>query len=73
MTDRLIATIPKSGREDIRVSIRDFRGRLAIDIRVHADDGRERKATPKGVAIKPEMVSDLIKALQEAHLHLRPL
>lgn len=66
MTDQTIATIPKNGREDIRISIRDFGGRKAVDIRVFVESGEGRKASPKGIAVKPELVRALIEGLEEA-------
>lgn len=66
MTDRLIATIPKSRREDVRVALRDFRGRRAIDVRIFTETGQGRAPSPKGLAVQPGQLKALIAALIDA-------
>lgn len=65
-TDRLIARVEKSGREEYRVSIRTRNGNRHVDLRIFADNGVERAATPKGLAIKPTSLQLLIEALRRA-------
>lgn len=66
MTDRLIATIPKNGREDVRIALRDFHGRRAIDVRVFAETGQGRAPSPKGLSVQPGQLKALIAALIDA-------
>ena len=65
---RLIATIEKNSREEVRVSLDQFKGHDLVDIRTFADfdDVGERRATKKGVSLKRERLPDLIEALQQA-------
>ena len=66
MTDTLISTIEKNRRERFQVAIRTFKGRRMVDLRVYADNGVETVATAKGVAIRPELIGDIISALEAA-------
>jgi hypothetical protein len=63
----LIATIPKNTREEVRVSLSVYRGHRLIDVRVYADGpDDERRATPKGVALKLDALPSLRQALADA-------
>lgn len=65
----VVAVVRKNSLEEVRVSISEFRGHRLVDVRVFADfDGRggEPRATKKGVALKVELLPDLIAALQSA-------
>lgn len=65
--DTPIATVPKNAREEFRIQLRTFNDRRFADIRVFAENGKGKLvATPKGVAIKPETLGAVIRALQEA-------
>ena len=69
MTDALvIATVPKNGCEDVRVSLSEYRGHALVDVRTFSEvgDAHERRATKKGVALKLERLPALIAALQAA-------
>lgn len=62
-----VATIHKNSREDLRVSVSSFRGHRFVDVRTYADSkGANRVPTPKGIAIRPEAVPQLIDALRAA-------
>jgi len=63
--DQLIATIEKNPDEEIRVSLREYRGHPFIDIRVYykPSDG-EPGPTRKGVTLNPELYPELKKALR---------
>jgi len=65
---RVIATVPKNGAEEVRVSLSTFKGHALVDVRVFADlgDEAERRATKKGVALAVAKLPALIAALQEA-------
>ncbi|MCX5579447.1 hypothetical protein [Kaistia terrae] len=66
MTDRAIATIPKNAREAIRVSLRDTKGRRAIDVRIFEDRGKGPEQSPKGLSIRPDLIRAVIEGLQQA-------
>jgi hypothetical protein len=63
-----IAILPKNSIEDIRVMWSEFKGRRYLDIRVYTDiDGKpDRVPTKKGVTLRPDLIPDLIKALESA-------
>lgn len=75
MTDpRLVATIAKNSREEVRISLDSFKGVDLVDIRTFAnfqDGDGERRATKKGVSLKREKLPELIAALQAAAEALR--
>ena len=68
---RIVATIPKNSREDVRVALTTYQGHDLIDIRVYAaaDPIRprsNRSATKSGVSINRAKIPELIRALQAA-------
>ena len=65
----VVAIIRKNSLEEVRVSISEFRGHKLVDVRVFADfdgSGGEPRPTKKGVALKVELLPDLIAALRAA-------
>lgn len=62
--DQVIATIEKNADEEIRVSLREYKGHPFIDIRVYwkPPEG-EPGPTKKGVTLNPELFPELKKAL----------
>ncbi len=62
--DQLIATIEKNADEEIRVSLREYKGHAFIDIRVYwkPPEG-EPGPTKKGVTLNPELFPGLKKAM----------
>ena len=72
MTDaHLIATITKNSREQIMISLTEFKGHDLIDVRVFANDGSEHVATRKGISIAVGRLPELIQALQGAEAEAR--
>ncbi len=65
-----IATIEKNKTEELRVALKEFKGRRYLDIRTfvepYADEGQGRVATKKGVTCPLAKLPDLIAALQDA-------
>ena len=61
-----IAIIPKNSLEDIRVMWSEYKGRRYLDIRVYTEiEGKVDKVpTRKGVTLRPDLVPELIKALE---------
>lgn len=66
-----LVEIGKNARDCIRVRICSFKGTDYADVRVFfkGDDG-ERRPTAKGVALRTEMLPEVIAALQEAQRRL---
>lgn len=64
--NRLIHSFAKNALEEIRVSINIFRGKEYIDIRTYykGDDG-EFHPSKKGVTMSPELLPDLVEAVQK--------
>ncbi|HEW92656.1 MAG TPA: transcriptional Coactivator p15 (PC4) [Thermotogaceae bacterium] len=59
-------TLPKNSREVIRISVDKYAGKDIINIRVFYDPGTgEYRPTRKGLAIRVEMLDDLIDALNK--------
>ena len=62
--DQLITTIEKNADEEIRVSLREYKGHPYIDIRLYwkPPEG-EPGPTKKGVTLNPELFPGLKKAM----------
>ena len=69
-----IAIIPKTSIDEIRVMWSEYKGRRYLDIRVYIDiDGKsERVPTKKGVTLRPDLIPELIKALEARGHFLTP-
>ena len=65
---KLVKTISKNAREEIRVSLSEYQGHDLCDIRVYAEPytGNKWVATKKGVCLSVAKMPDLIAALQQA-------
>jgi hypothetical protein len=63
-----IAILPKTSIDEIRVMWSEYKGRRYLDIRVYTDiDGKsERVPTKKGVTLRPDLIPELIRALENA-------
>ncbi len=63
-SDQLIATIEKNPDEEIRISLREYKGHPFVDIRVYwkPPDG-EPGPTKKGVTFNPELYPEFKKAI----------
>ena len=66
--EKLIETIPKNAREEIRVALTAYQGHDLCDIRVFAEPyaGDEWVATKKGISLSVAKLPELIAALQQA-------
>jgi hypothetical protein len=70
-SQRLIARIPKSSREELWVTIRAFNAVNKCELRVHERDGaRNWRPTPRQLVIGPSAISLLIKSLNEVEARL---
>lgn len=69
---KLIKEIEKNSSNKIRVSLTDFKGHDFVDVRVYyEDEDGEYKPTKKGIALKPEVIPEVIEALQKAEKELK--
>lgn len=65
--DRLVATVRRSTREDVQISLRETRGTVGVELRVATNHGRgPMKETPKGLRLPPERLPEMIAALEDA-------
>lgn len=67
-----IATIRKNAREDLRVTLEEFRGHHLLNLRIwfDADDGEQRPGK-QGVALRLDLLPHLRTALSEAEQEAR--
>jgi hypothetical protein len=63
-TDTIIATIPKNTREELRVSLSEFKGHKLCQLRAWITDGDI--PTKNGFGIQVTLIPSLIAALQDA-------
>ena len=70
-----ITTIEKNRSEELRISLKEYKGHRYVDIRTfaepYADEGQSRIPTKKGVTLKLEDLAEFIAALQEAQQQAR--
>lgn len=65
--DTTVAVFPKNSREQVRVTIGDFRGRQILNIRVYwTSDGTNWNPSKKGLAIGVEKLPVLLASLHQA-------
>jgi len=70
-SQRLIARIPKSSREELWVTIRAFNGANKCELRVHERDGaRNWRPTPRQLVIGRSAIPLLIERLTEVEAQL---
>ncbi len=65
--NKLLGTVDKNSREQIRVRAAEYAGHLYIDVRAwwRSKDGDDWKPSKKGVTLKPELISELIEVLRK--------
>ena len=73
--DIRVGTIAKNKLEELRITLREFKGHELVDIRVfaepYADDGNGKQATKRGVSLSVGKLPALIDALQAAERRAR--
>jgi len=63
-SDQLIATIEKNPDEEIRISLREYKGHPFVDIRIYwKPPAGEPGPTKKGVTFNPEFYPEFKKAI----------
>jgi Transcriptional Coactivator p15 (PC4) len=66
--ERLLATVRKNAREEIRVTRGDFKGHDIVGLRVWFEDRESGEMRPgkDGIAFRAELVDDIVEALRAA-------
>lgn len=64
--NEVITTIDKSDRDDIRVSLSDFKGKKYIDIRlfVETEEDKDRIPTKKGITFSIDLYPEFKRAIK---------
>jgi hypothetical protein len=67
MSDIVLASINKNGRETVRVALSEFKGSRFVDLRTFATDASGAAVPTKaGVTLRFGMIRDVIAALEAA-------
>lgn len=66
-----IAVIQKSKRESIHIAKPTFQNKVRIDIRIYVDTGDATIPTQKGVSFPPELLPQIVTALQQLEAQAR--
>ena len=66
MEDQILHAFKKSETEEVRLCLRQYKGKAYLDLRVHfrAEGMTEFKPTKKGLTLAAEFASELEKAFQ---------
>ena len=72
---RTLLVLPKNSREEIRLSITEFKGATYVDLRTWYEprEGGERKPSREGVSLRPQALPQLLEALKTACNELAPV
>lgn len=65
--DKVIAAIPKSKHETLRINLSFFNNRPRLDIRMYVVKAEEEVPTKKGISLPEDMWSGFFEAIQDAH------
>ena len=72
---KLISTIPKNGREEIRVALDEFETKGAtydmISVRVFYEDGDEYRPGRNGLNVRVDLLPAIVAALRDAETEAR--
>ncbi len=66
-----IVDVPKNAKECYRIQIGEYKGFTYADVRIWYGEADARKPSGKGVAIRPDALPAVIKALEEAQRRLQ--
>jgi hypothetical protein len=67
-----IATIRKNAREDLRVTLEEFRGHHLLNLRFsHAAEDGEQRPGKQGIAFHINLLPQLVKLLSDAEREAR--
>ena len=72
---KLISTIPKNGREEIRVALDEFKTKDAtydmVSLRVYFEDGDEYRPGRNGLNVRVVLLPAIVAALRDAEMEAR--
>jgi hypothetical protein len=75
MSAHPVATLHKNAREEVRIALSQFKGYDLVDMRVWTEPrngaSTERIPTHSGIAIRVELLPQLIEALRQAEAAAR--
>lgn len=65
---KMLATIPRSATEQLQISLKEYKGKSYLDMRIFytTDDGATWLPTKKGITCSPENLELLKDAIDEA-------
>lgn len=70
--DRIVATITKNDREDLRIALNEYQGRSYASMRIwYMDRAGEMKPGRQGLAVGIDKLPDLIAGLNALQAHAR--
>lgn len=62
--DRIIDSFKRNATEEVRATLRTYRGRQYMDVRIYyLDDAGEFKPTKKGINLSVELLGDLTRMI----------
>ena len=72
MEDQIVHAFKKTETEELRLTLRHFKGKAYLDLRVYfrAEGMKEFKPTRKGLTLAAEFAPELERAFQSASFHL---
>ena len=71
--NRSLSSFAKNKSEDVRIGIKELKGKDILDIRIYTalEHGGEKLPTGKGLVLSPEHFPDFKKAMLEAEAILK--
>jgi len=64
--DRVIDRFQRNATEEVRATLRTYRGRQYVDLRIYyQDDAGEYKPTKKGINLSVELLGDLTRMVDK--------
>lgn len=69
--EKRVAAIQKNAREELHVSLTEYKGHDLFDVRVFADTGEKLVATRKGITASVDHLPAIVEALQRAMTEAR--
>jgi hypothetical protein len=64
--DRLVDSFKRNATEEVRATVRTYRGRQYMDVRIYyMDDQGEFKPTKKGINLSVEMIGELSRMVDK--------
>jgi hypothetical protein len=71
-TGQVIATFEKNTKEEVRVTVDEFRGRKLMNLRVYyKDESGQFKPGKQGIALAVDRYRDLADAIVKLGMHLQ--